>query len=86
MELSFAVHKLANVSSNPGKVYFEDLVHLLRYIRENKTLGLKYYADMNDEPVSDLLRQASINTDNQLMDLSDSSWKNCPDNGRSTVA
>ena len=36
---------------------------------------------MNDAPVTDLLRQASIKTDNQLMDFSDSSWKDCPDNG-----
>ena len=28
---------------------------------------MKCYADMNDVPVSDLLRQASIKTDNQLM-------------------
>ena len=41
---------------------------------------------MNDAPVTYLLRQASINTKNQLMDFSDSSWKNCPDTGRSTGA
>ena len=41
----------------------------MRYIRDNKTLGLKYYTDMNDAPISDLLRQASIKTDNQLMDF-----------------
>ena len=45
------------------------MVHLLRYIRENKNSGLKYYADMNDEPVSDLLRQASIKNENHLMDF-----------------
>ena len=56
MDLSFAVHKLAKVSANPGKVHFEGLVHLLRYIRDNKTLDLKYYSDMNDAPVTDLLR------------------------------
>ena len=56
MDLSFAVHKLAKFSANPGKVHFEGLVHLLRYIRDNKTLGLKYYADLNDTPVTDLLR------------------------------
>ena len=67
MDLSFAVHKLAKLSANPGKVHLEELVHLFRYIRENKTLGLKYYADMNDAPVTDLLRQASIKTDNHLM-------------------
>ena len=41
--LSFAVHKLAKFSANPGKVQFEVLIHLLRYIRVNKTLGLRYY-------------------------------------------
>ena len=67
--LSFAVHKLAKFSANPRKVQFEGLVHILQYIRDNKNSGLKYYADMNDAPVSDLLRQASIKTKNQLMDF-----------------
>ena len=86
MDLSFAVHKLAKFSANPNKVYFEGLVHLLRYIRDNKTLGLKYYDDLNDAPVTDFLRQANINTKNHLMDFSDSSWQDCPDTGRSTGA
>ena len=30
VDLSFTVHKLAKFSANPGKVYFEGLVHLLR--------------------------------------------------------
>ena len=60
--LSFSVHKLANFSSNPGKLHFEGLVHLLRYIRDNKTLGLNYYDDMKDAPLSDLLRESSIET------------------------
>ena len=84
MDLSFAVHKLAKFSANPGKVHFEGLIHLLRYIRDNKTLGLKYYADMNDAPVSDLLRQASIKTENHLMAFSDSSWQDFLDTVRST--
>ena len=79
MDLSFAVHKLAKFSANPGKVHFEGLVHLLRYIRDNKTLGLKYYADLNDAPVTDLLRQANIKTKKRLMTFSDSSWQDCPD-------
>ena len=67
VDLSFAVQKLETFSENPGKVHFEGLVHILRYIRDNMTLGLKYYADMNDAPWNDLLRQASIKTDNHLM-------------------
>ena len=73
-------------SANPGNVHFEGLVHLLRYIRENKTLGLKYYVDLNDAPVTDILRQANIKTNNNLMAFSDSSWQDCPDTGRSTGA
>ena len=44
-------------------------------MRDNTILVLKYYDDMNDAPVSDLSRQASINSKNQLMDFSDYSWK-----------
>ena len=72
MDLSFAVHKLANFSANPDKVHFEGLVHLFRCILENKTSGLKYYEDMNDSPLIDLLRQARNKTENHLMDSSDS--------------
>ena len=86
MDLSFAVHELAKFSENHVKVNFEGLIHLLRYIRDNKTLGLKYYADLNDAPVTDLLKQASIKTKNHLMAFSDYSWKYCPDTGRSTGA
>ena len=74
VDLSFAVHKFAKFSANPGKVHFEGLVHLLRYIRDNNNLGLEYYADLNDALVSDLLRQANIKTKNHLMDFSDYSW------------
>ena len=86
MDFSFAAHKLAKCSSNPDEVHFEGLVHLLRYIRYNKTLGLKYHAGMDDAPFSDLLRQASINTEDQLMALYDSSWQHFPDSGKSIGA
>ena len=59
--------QVRKLSQDPGKVHFEHLVHLLRYINYNKTLGLKYYADMNDAPVTDLFRQSSIKTENHLM-------------------
>ena len=49
-------------------------------------MGLKYYSDLNDAPVTDLLRQANINTKSHLIAFSDSSWQDCPDTGRSTGA
>ena len=86
VDLSFAVQKLAKFSPNPGKVNFEGLVHLLKYIRDNNTLGSKYYADIKYEPLSGLLIQDNIKTENHLMVLSDSSCQYCPDTGRSTGA
>ena len=82
----FCSDQVSKVLSKPGKVHFEILVNTLRYIRKNKTLGLKYYADINDAPISDLLRKAGIKTDNKLMDFSNCSWQDCPDSGRSTGA
>ena len=61
-------------------------MHLLRYIRDNKILGLKYYADMKDAPLYDLLRQVNIKTENQLISLSDTSSQYCPYTERSTGA
>ena len=86
VDLSFSVHKLAKFSANPGKAHFDGLIHLLRYIRDNNNLGLKYYADLNDTLVTDILSKTSIKTKNQLMDFSDSSWQDFSDTGRSTGA
>ena len=84
--LEFFSTQLSKFLEKTGKVSFEGLVNLLRYIRYNKTLGLKYYVDMNDAPVIDLLRKASIKTENHLMAFSDSSWQDCPDTGISIGA
>ena len=79
-DFCFSVHNLEMFLSNPGKVNFEGLVQLLRYIRDNKNLGLKYYSKIEGAPLSDLLIHASINTDIQLMVLPDSICKNFPYN------
>ena len=84
IDISFAVQKLAKFSANPGRVHFVALVHLLRYLRDNTYLGLKYYANLRDAPLSDLLRNANISTTSPLIAFSDSSWQDCPDTGRST--
>ena len=67
VDLSFSVHKLTMVSSKTSGVHFDCLVHFFIYIMYNKTLGLKQSAEFNDAPVSDLLRQVSINTENNLI-------------------
>ena len=54
-------------------------------MRDNETLVLKYYADMNDAPVSELTRQANNKTERQLMAFSDSICQYCLDTGRITA-
>ena len=49
-------------------------------------MGLKYYANINYSPVSDLLIQAIIKTENHLMDFSDYIYQDCLYNGRITGA
>ena len=49
-------------------------------------MELNYYADMEYARLSDLLRQANINTENKLMSFSDYCWQDCPDTGKSTIA
>ena len=66
-------------------------LHQLDFIGEfiqanNHNSGLRYYANMEDAPLSDLLKQARIKTDNQLMVFSDFIIQDYPDNGISTGA
>ena len=67
VDLCFSVHKLEKFSSNPGKVNFEDLVQLFRYIKDENDLGLSHHANIEDTPLSDLLRQSRIKTKKKLM-------------------
>ena len=77
VDLYLAVHNLEKLSSNPGKVHFEGLVQLLRYIRDIKILRLKYYSKIEDTTLSDLLIQAIIKYEKKLMLFYDSIWQNC---------
>ena len=47
---------------------------------------MKYYTNIDDVTISDLLRQASIKTENKLMAFFDYSWQDCPETGRSKGA
>ena len=49
-------------------------------------MGLRYYTNIEDAPLSDLLRQSITKTDKLLMVFSDSRFQYCPETGRSTGA
>ena len=86
VDLCFVVHKLEIFSSDTVRVHFEGLVNLLRYIRDNNNLGLKYYSNIDYLPLYELLIQARIKTENQFMVFYDLRWRDLPDTGRSTVS
>ena len=65
--LCLAVNKFIKFLSNIGNVHFEGLLHLLRYIWDNNSLGLRYYSQIEDAPLSELFIHSIIHTDNQLM-------------------
>ena len=52
----------------------------------NKNLGMKYYSKIEDAPLSEILRQEIIKTENQLMVFYDSIWKGLPYTGISKGA
>ncbi len=62
----------------------EALLHLLRYLRDNMYLGLKFYSDITISPITRLLSSNGISLDNLLYTFTDSSWKDDIDTGRSS--
>ena len=80
----FCSTQVVKVFINSGKVHFEGLVKLLRYIRYNNNMGLIYYAKIQDSTLSNLLIQSIINTENQFMVFSDYRHQGCTDTGIST--
>ena len=58
-------------------------MHLLRY---NKYLELRYHSNKVYAPLFEVLKQDSINTENQLMVLYDSICQNSLNNGLNTGA
>jgi hypothetical protein len=56
----------------PGVVHMEALLHLLRYLRDNMYLGLKFCSDIAISPVTGLLSSNEISLDNPLCTFTDS--------------
>jgi hypothetical protein len=72
------VNKMSRGSSHGS------LVHLLRYLRDNMYLGLKFYSDITMSPITRLLSSDGISLDNPLCTFTDSSWNDDIDTGRSS--
>jgi transposase InsO family protein len=83
-DITFAVNKLAKYSKKPGKIHFEAMLHILRYLRDNSLVGIKFYSDMKDSPITRMLVTENIQQSHPFFTFSDSSWNDDVDTGRST--
>ncbi len=62
----------------------EALLNLLKYLRDNMYLGLKYYSDITMSPITRLLSSNGISLDNPFCTFTDSSRNDDIDTGRSS--
>ena len=84
-DIAYAVNKLAKFSNNPGIVHFRGLLHLIGYLKNTSTKGLRFFSNYEDSSIYKLLSEHDISTTNQsVITFTDSSWNDCIDTGRST--
>ncbi len=84
IDITHAVNKLAKFSHRTGKSHFEALFHVLRYLRDNCYLGIKFYSNLEEAPLIKMLHSQNIEQHHPFFGFSDSSWSDDVDSGRST--
>jgi hypothetical protein len=83
-DITFAVNKLARYTRRPGKMHFEALIHLLRYLRDNSLYGIRFYSTIESAPIYQMLLAQKIEERHLMFGFTDSSWNDDQDSGRST--
>jgi hypothetical protein len=59
-DIIYAVNKLAKFSRRPGKVHFEALLHVLRYLRDNCQHGIRFHSNSDDAPIMKMLKMQNL--------------------------
>ncbi len=60
------------------------MIHLLRYLRDLSHIGVRFYSDYLNAPMTKALIAENISITKPFFGFSDSSWNNDVDHGRST--
>ena len=84
VDIIFDVSKPCKFTHAPGTKHYQELIHLLQYLRDKTSLGLKFYNESKYYPLHDLLLANKIENQRNLITFIDSSWQDCPDTGKST--
>ena len=83
-DIIYAINKLAKFTCKPGKVHFEVLLHLLRYLHNNSLYGVHFYSNLSDAPIYQMLLSQNIEERHPFFGFMDSSWNDDSDHGQST--
>ena len=83
-DITFAVTKLAKLMQMPGRGHLKALIHLLDYLRDNLEYRIKFYKNVEDSPIHELLVRNKKSVEHGFFGICDSSWQDCPVTGRST--
>lgn len=83
-DILFIVNKLAKACVAPGKEDFKALLWLFGYLRAEPAWGSKFYSDMKESPVNNLVKKHILKTSDIIV-FTDGAWQDCPDTGRSTT-
>jgi hypothetical protein len=83
-DILFAVTKLAKACICPGIRDYEALYWLLGYVKARPDLAIKFYPNPKQNPIVDICSSNSIPY-SELALITDASWQDCPDTGKSTI-
>jgi hypothetical protein len=83
-DILYAVNKLAKYTRRPGRNHFEAILHLLRYLRDNTLYGVRFYSEIDESPIYQMLLGQNIQEKHLFFGFTDSSWNDDVDTGRST--
>jgi hypothetical protein len=84
VDISHAVNKLAKYTRLPGDNHYHALFHVLRYLRDHPYYGITFYGELSDAPIYKMLKSIDLETKAPFLMMSDSSWNDDVDTGRST--
>jgi hypothetical protein len=68
----------------PGRQHFHLLQHVLHHVQCYHQVGVTFYSDLLDAPLSKLIFQYGIDPTTEVIAFIDSSRQDCPDTSRST--
>ncbi len=84
VDIVYAINKLAKFTHKPGRIHFEAMVHLLRYLQDHSNVGIRFYSDYINAPMTKALIAENVLITHPFFGFSDSSWNDDINYGRST--